>query len=690
MTFLNPAALWGLLALLVPIIVHFFNLQRPRQVLFSNVAFVKEVKRTVVKRLNFQRWLLLLLRLLAIAAIVLMFANPVKLTSNQTMLQGSRSVAFVIDNSLSMESSNERGEYFRQAISLTRNLINAYTQEDEFLITSASDLSPQAGFVGKDDVLDHLEKLRIEQNTRSLANMLAITPGLFQRSGGAIRELYILSDFQQSTVLKDSMESSISDSSLRVHLIPIASRQPANVYVTDHEISSRVMASDRPVGLNFTLVNDGDAPVQNLNVRAVLEGKVVAISNHNLEGNERKNITLTFNPGTTGWLNGHIELDDQPVDFDNKRFFSFYVPGKERLLLVESAPAPNLSVLFEEVFDQFDVTILNDRRLANVSFSDYQGIIWAGANSFSSGLTNQLSQFIGNGGNLMLFPGSEINVASWNEFLNTLNIGQLDDEIRVEEGIEARTFDLQHPVFDGVFSSSKANAKPDPIRVFQYYPINLSGAVAQSKIIQLENSLPFMVESRFEEGTTILFPVFPGNKWSDFQVKAVFAPLMFRSAQLMSQSGRISLDQEIGQYTPLVVKASSQESISLRNADGEIFTPERYDRAGETHLVFERMKLDAGNYSIIQADTVLAAVSFNVTDEESALAFADESMLRENLENEGLEDQVDILPRSSEVLALEIEQSREGWPLWRWFLWAAIIFLLAEVLILGAGRRISL
>ena len=48
MTFLNPELLWGLLGLAVPIIIHFFNLQRPREVLFSNVAFVKEVKQTVV------------------------------------------------------------------------------------------------------------------------------------------------------------------------------------------------------------------------------------------------------------------------------------------------------------------------------------------------------------------------------------------------------------------------------------------------------------------------------------------------------------------------------------------------------------------------------------------------------------------------------------------------------------------
>jgi len=115
MTFLNPAMFWGLTALAIPIIVHFFNLQRPKQILFSNVAFVKEVKKSVVRRLRFRKWILLLMRLAAIACLVLAFANPIITGNSQAWMLGNRTLAIVIDDSYSMEAGNEKGPYFQQS-----------------------------------------------------------------------------------------------------------------------------------------------------------------------------------------------------------------------------------------------------------------------------------------------------------------------------------------------------------------------------------------------------------------------------------------------------------------------------------------------------------------------------------------------------------------------------------------------
>jgi len=128
MTFLNPGVLWGLFALAIPIIIHFFNLQRPKQILFSNVAFVREVKKTVTRRVKLRQWLLLLARLLALTLLILAFANPVIQHDGLRALNGARSVAIVIDNSYSMSAGNEKGPYLQQGLALARNIINAYSR----------------------------------------------------------------------------------------------------------------------------------------------------------------------------------------------------------------------------------------------------------------------------------------------------------------------------------------------------------------------------------------------------------------------------------------------------------------------------------------------------------------------------------------------------------------------------------
>lgn len=685
MTFLNPAALWGLLALSVPIIVHFFNLQRPKQVLFSNVAFVKEVKRTVVRRVNFQRWLLLILRLLAMAAVVFLFANPIKVESGKQLLQGSRSVAIIVDNSESMRSSNERGEYFRQAISLSRNLVKAYDQEDEFLVTGSSNLSLQSGFTGKSEIGDHLEQLSLEQNTRSLGDLLSVAPNLFDRASGAVKELYIISDFQESTVLTDSAELLLSDSSILVRLLPVASRQPDNVYVEDHQVVSKILAQDRPVTFQLSLVNGGRNAIQDLNVRIVLEGTVVAISNQALDAEEKKPIELSFIPNKSGWLSGYIELDDQPIDFDNRRYFSLYVPSQEKVLLVESQSSPNIKLLYEDVFKQFDTKVISDRNLASINFQDYRSIIWTGLNRLSTGLASQLSDFVRTGGSLLVFPGESVDATSWNSWLASMKIGKIDPQIEVEEGVEARSYDLQHPVFEGIYTSQEARANPDFVRVFKYYPLALTGAIPQARILSIDGRTPLLVENSVGAGQFFLFSFFSSNSWSDLQVKTIFPPLLFRITQLMNQSGNLSFDQEIGAFAPLELKASTQKRLDLRNQKGETFTPERYEQTGRSRLVFDNMSLEAGNYEVIQDDSVLMSVSFNVSDQESMLSFAQEEELNELIEEKGLEDQVMILSALDREVTDEIQQARDGVPLWKWFLWIAVICLLIEVIVIGGG-----
>ena len=686
MTFLSPAALWGLLALSIPIIVHFFNLQRPRQVLFSNVAFVKEVKRTVVRRVNFQRWLLLLLRLLAMAALVLMFANPVKTEQGSALLQGSRSVAIVMDNSLSMLASNERGEYWRQAISLSRNLIRAHGSEDEFLVTTSGNLALQAGFSGMEESLEQLEALNLSQSPRSLASLLKGANDLFDRAQGQTRQLYLISDFQTATMLRDSLKVQLEDSSLQINLIPVATRSASNVFIADHEIASRIVEPDQPVSLRLTLVNDGSAAVQDLSVRILLGGEVVAISNQALEAGEEKPLELTFTPGKSGWLQGYIEIDDLPIDFDNKRYFSLYVPDRDPILLVESTPSPKLRLLYEQVFTQFNTRVVPARSLAGVNLGDYRSVMWVGLDQLSSGLADQLSRYLQSGGSLTLFPGPSADIGSWNNWLTQIGYGTMESAVSVEEGLEARDFDLEHPIFEGVFAPKNGRAaEPDRFRLFKYYPATLSGNTAQSRIIRLDNQSPVLTESRVGSGALYLFHFFPADDWTDLQLKTLFPPLMYRTTQLMNQTGQSSPDQEMGLFEPVVVKAKSQERIDLLDEGGNAFTPERFDNQGQTRLVLDNMGLQAGNYRIMQQDSLLMALSLNVSDAESKLAFAGEDELEDKIREIGVENPVRILPATGDQLTDRVQVDRDGWPLWRWFLLIALVCLLVEAVLLGGG-----
>lgn len=682
MTFLQPAILWGLLALSVPIIVHFFNLQRPKQVLFSNVAFVREVKKTVVRRLKFKQWLLLLMRLLALTCLVLAFANPVLVDEDKPLLLGNRSVVVVVDNSYSMTAGNEKGQYIKQASSMARGIVSAYTPQDEFLLMTTDDLKLNYNFASQEEVREQLRTLEVKQNNRSHAEVLGFLDQLFARASNEIQELYFISDFQASTVLADSQRVSL-DSSYLVKYIPLADREQKNVYVSGHQIQSRILEKDKPVQLSMTLVNDGNSRVNDLSVRVWLNGKVVALDNSSLEPQSSKALELPFTPTESGWQSGFIELDDYPVEFDNKRYFSIYIPEQEKVLLVEGqgAPSRNVRILYESVFEQFDASFISARNLANEDLNAYKSLILLGTQSISTGLADRLEGFVNEGGSLMFFPGTDMDLESVNAFFSSMQVGTFEPLRRVEEGLPMSEVDLAHPLFDGIFTRDQANRSFDAPRAFQYHPLSLNNNTVQDRIMALENQVPMLVESRVGEGVMFTFSFFPADRWTDFHVKTIFAPVLFRATQIMNQTQRVQSGQELGDLNPQLIRSTENELIRLLGDEEVEMIPEQYAQGGAMAVRFDKLDLKEGNYQLYQGDELLEYISFNISDRESRLEFASASELRDRLEDQGY-GSIELLSALPEAVSEQIEVEQQGTPLWKWFLLLALAFLVAEVLIL--------
>ncbi|PJF37561.1 MAG: hypothetical protein CUN55_21440, partial [Phototrophicales bacterium] len=99
MTFLHPEYLWGLLTMSIPLIIHLFNFQRPRVVYFTNVAFLREVKSTATARNRLRHWLVLLMRMLFLAALSIAFARPMLSNSEENSTSAEVKVSVYLDNS---------------------------------------------------------------------------------------------------------------------------------------------------------------------------------------------------------------------------------------------------------------------------------------------------------------------------------------------------------------------------------------------------------------------------------------------------------------------------------------------------------------------------------------------------------------------------------------------------------------
>src|SRR6202008_351487 len=101
MSFVYPAFLYSLFAILIPIIIHLFNFRKYKTVYFTNVKFLRELKQESQSKSRLKELLILLSRILAISCLVLAFAQPVIVDKNSKVKVGQKAVGIFIDNSFS-------------------------------------------------------------------------------------------------------------------------------------------------------------------------------------------------------------------------------------------------------------------------------------------------------------------------------------------------------------------------------------------------------------------------------------------------------------------------------------------------------------------------------------------------------------------------------------------------------------
>lgn len=136
LTFLNPAVLWGGLAGLVPILLHLWQRRRPRRVPFTDLRFLEEGQARRARRLALRQWLLLLLRVLAILSVVAAAARP-RLGGSAALPGGAMSLVAVLDASASMQTQEEDGTRFAQAVRACAALAGALPGGSELQVVLA-------------------------------------------------------------------------------------------------------------------------------------------------------------------------------------------------------------------------------------------------------------------------------------------------------------------------------------------------------------------------------------------------------------------------------------------------------------------------------------------------------------------------------------------------------------------------
>ena len=677
----------------MPLFLHLFNLRQPQTVEFSSLAFVKELQESAVQRVRIKEWLLLALRMLAIACLVMAFAQPT-LTGSLGGAVGTAPTTHVVvvDNSLSMAADGDEGSYFDQAVQHAQGVLDAVEEGDEVLLwpTARTEERRPAPIANADVARQALAELEPQAGGAPLAQALERAAQAASESDLPQTALYVASDFQAST-LGDSLEAALPDD-LPVQLLPVDTRRQSNVGIADVTVTSRIAEVGQPVQLEATLVNHGPDPLPDYVASVYLAGERVAQATTTLEPGLETTVSFTVTPQERGWLGGAVATEDDDFPADDRHHFTLHVPEERRVLRVRGeGQAPryvDLALSSEMIADRIALrtTSIPEQDLASAELGQYDAVLLVGPRSLSSGEVEALARYVNRGGGLLLFPNAQARPDDYNALLGAVGAGSVrgfSGALGADRTVASfGRVDLAHPLFEGVFQRQRGDAEASVEQPDLHYTLNFrpSGQSGQS-LIELSNGRPFLHEVRHGSGRFLLMAVAPTRAWSDLPVRGLFVPLLYRSVYYLSASTSVAGEQLVaGRPAELrVTGVAPAASLRLVGPEGLELRPEQRNLFGATLLILDTAPVTPGAYAVQDGATQVQRIAINSAPVESNLRPAPPATAAQTLQAATGASVQAVSEAGSTDLAEALRTRRAGVEIWNVFLALALGALLAEM-----------
>jgi hypothetical protein len=710
MTFLNPLLLLGLAAAAVPILLHLLSLRKLPTVPFSSLRFIRELQKTKLRRVRLTQWLLLALRTLLIIALVMAFARPaLRGTILGTVGTHARtSTVLLVDDSPSMGLRNDRGELLARARSVAGDIASLMEEGDDLVLlplSAARSGEPPPAFRTPDAALAAVRTLTVSPLSPPLREGLGRAASSIAESRNFNREVHVITDLQATQVLRPDPDSTdLFEDGVRVFLHDVGATRFTNAGITNVKIRSRILTPGRPVLLEAEVRNAGPAPLRNLLLSTYLGGSRVSQQAVDIPAGGTVTTPVSVIPRGRGFIEGRLEIEEDPLDIDNRRSFVLPVPGDVRVLLAAPTPAaarvPELALSARPdtgAARAFTHETRTGDALPSLDPGGTDVMILAGPRAVPAADADRIAQFVKSGGGLIFFPGPDTDPSVYTSGLFGA-LGLPPAGAPPPAGSDAVGFervDFGHPLFEGLFDLPPGTAAPtvESPRV-QRSLLPQPGERGQS-IITLTNGVSFLTEYTAGEGRVLVFAVEAGLGWSDFPLRGIFVPLLHRSIMYLAARGQPVPAVPVGDPVRMTVRLPDRrpdDTFLFVAPDGseERFVP-GIQPGTASALVATPPTRVPGVYSVVRTRgeggrNVLAAVPVHPEPAETDLQKADDAALGGFWTTAGLLPAQITRVGAGDQVRTTIQQSRFGTELWPHFLILALLCALAEMLLGRAPR----
>ena len=679
MQFLNPGFLWALLALAIPVVVHLFNLQRTEKVVFANNRMLQSIIRETSKARNLRHLLLLVLRLLAMASIIIAFAQPVFSDKSGKQVQGISAVCTYLDDSPSMSLPDDGGTALDRGIAFAGSIPGKSGNIGWFkLMTNSQGHSRHswtsaAGF--RDQVLE-VQKNPASGNFQTNLNRAYRQFSL--RNGQERKQLFLISDFQKSQ-FSEGMQVKL-DSSVDHIFVPVGHKDVFNVWIDSAWKAINSVENGNRTEIRFRVKTSGIPQARQTRVQLFEGNNLLAGKPLEIKPGQDLISSLSFKSVGNG-IRYRLEIDDIGNPSDNSFYFTIKPRSPLKILVLGQNRNQVLNNLFSSSSDfRFFETSAGNPHYAAIESCDL--LILNQVKEISQALGSRIKETLENGKAVAILPASDIE--------NDLQLPGIPDAVFPIAAVPVKAVPeskiLQpagdNSFFKGTFVEQGRN--PGLPSSTQILNLDKNGF----PLLRYESGKVFLSKLNVGAGNLYVFAGDASDKNNSFHRHPLMLASFFRMAHLAQKDGSEKLFESRSQDRVFLRQDSAlsggEGQVELVNGNLKIMAG--LGHSGKDLFVQADCKnLAEGFWDVMKAGQNIGTFAINRHPEESIPEFY------------GAEELKTILPNKPWIKIQEIgsnesaEHLRAGMDsgnsLWKYLLAFGILCLIAEAIFIRMSAK---
>jgi len=673
MVFLTPLFLIGLLAALIPVAIHLIRREKPPKVMFSTIRFLKKTSKKLVLFQHLQQIALLLLRAAVIVLLVLAFARPLFNQSVARLLDADpQSAVILLDMSMSMRWQDN----FDQAKAEALAVVDRLSGDDELGLIAFSgtaevvrELDTEGGQVR--ELIESFDEPGFGR-TRYYPN-LRLADQMLEDSRYEHRAIYLISDFQE-VGLQGADESWKLAPGVALYLIDVGSADSENLVLTDVRSPEQLLEDSAQQQILARIRSTGSQYLDSGEVSLSLNGQMVDRRPVDLTDRSEQVVTFAVDFEAEGDYVGEIRVAGDNFSDDNSYYFTVDVLPKINVLLVNGEASDNwfddeghwfgLAVSSTDS-SPFSLETIDPTELSAAAMRQSDVVALLNVGQLTSSQAAALSEYVVNGGSLLIAPGDRIDARAFNQQLGEVSPARLEQVglLGRDDYLVIADYDRRHPILRPLGSDWSAR--------FQGH-WRLTPSEDANVLMQFDNTEAALVEKDVGEGKVLLFASSLDLEWNNLALQGLFLPFVHEALRHLVRSEVGQSAYEIGDSINLAQFVSEAE-VSVLDANGRSVSLEAnsLQRATSPGLFTATSGAVSSRYAV------------NILPEESDFTRIATSTLYDAVVNP---DTSPLQSREAQTAQL-IEELESPQRLWWWILTLVMVLLMVEVLVANRTYR---